>query len=88
MSERVILWTLVISSLSISAWSGMEVIRLRSAVRDVYCDARDSVSAERQFVYPILRGLGQRPDDNAKDVRNPLTTSSGRFKVGPDECSR
>jgi hypothetical protein len=86
--ERVLLWALVTCSMSVGAWSTMEVLRLRDSLRNIYCDARDSVTAEREFTYPIFRALGHRPEDYAKNVRNPLITPTGRYLVGPEDCRR
>ena len=73
-------------TVGLSIWSVGEVFRLRSELRDIYCDARDSVTAERKYTYPILRSLGYQPEEFAKGVQNPLTTPVGRFRVAADEC--
>lgn len=81
--ERAILWTLLLCSLIVAGWSVIEVGRLRAALRDVYCDARDGITAERRFTYPIFRALGHQPENYGKDARNPLMTGKGRFRSHP-----
>lgn len=44
-------------------------------LRQLKCDIVKGTFAERQYTYPILRGLGENPDDYGKDVVNPITTS-------------
>lgn len=46
-----------------------------SRLRQLECDAGESVYVERDYTYPIFRSQGYDPDDYAIGVRNPLTTS-------------
>ena len=42
----------------------------------LYCDLFNSIFAEREYVYPILRELGYNPDNYGKDTKNPITTNA------------
>ena len=48
-------------------------------LNNLYCDLYDSVMAEREYTYPILRKI-DNPDNYRKDIQNPITTNSKYLK--------
>jgi hypothetical protein len=79
MNERKLLYAtlaICIISLAISLKNFLDL-------KSLYCDLSESVMAEREYTYPILRkiedpmnyGPGSN-DTRTKNLKNPLTTSS------------
>ncbi len=49
------------------------IYQTNQKLKALTCDAIESVYAEREYTYPILRTIGQ-PENEGLGIKNPLTT--------------
>ena len=67
-NNKLLLLILIIASLSF-----LISVKNYSDIKSLYCDLNKSVFAEREYIYPILRNIGD-PDKYGKGITNPFTS--------------
>lgn len=69
---------IVYISLIISVVSLLLSVKANLDLRNLHCALIQSIYAEREYTYPILRTI-DNPDNYGKDIKNPITTNSKYF---------
>lgn len=74
-----LIFLISISALVLGILSFIYLFQINKELKQLYCDLGESVMAEREYTYPILRTIDD-PSNYGKGVDNPIATDSKYYE--------